>query len=97
MKKGISLILLPVLLLTGGVAVADGWDERRDDWRKYYDAGSVLGGLVFDEASVPLAEAVVTVTRIGVPSFSLSDTSDGARGCPPLPWWATPMPGNPPC
>ena len=78
MKKGISLILLPVLLLTGGVAVADGWDERRDDWRKYYDAGSVLGGLVFDEASVPLAEAVVTVTRIGVPSFSLSDTSDGA-------------------
>ncbi len=78
MKKGISLILLPVLLLTGGSAFADGWDERRDDWRKYYDAGSVLGGRVFDEASAPMADAVITVTRMGVPSFFLSDTSDGA-------------------
>jgi len=77
MKKGFSLILLPVLFLTGSSALADGADTWRDDWRKYYDAGSVLGGQVFDEASAPLADAVVTVARIGVPSFSLSDTSDG--------------------
>lgn len=68
----------PVILLLIGVAMADDPGNRGSDWEKYYTTNSAITGTVADQAALPLANAVITVTHVGLPVFSKSDTSDAA-------------------
>jgi hypothetical protein len=58
-----------------GIAFADDPGDHRD-WGRYYDTNSAISGTVMDESSAPLADAIVTVSHIGLPVFSRKDTTD---------------------
>lgn len=67
-----------ILLLLAGSLLADGPRDNDFDWGRYYEANSMLAGQVQNQDAQPLAGAVVTVTRIGIPAFSRQDTVDAA-------------------
>lgn len=70
------MFCLTMLVLLTGMVYADGPGRRGDEWDRHYTTSSAIEGTVLDETAAPLAEAVVTVTRIGLPSFSAKDTTD---------------------
>jgi len=72
----LGILCLTMLVLLAGFAYADGPDRRGNEWDKHYTTNSAIEGKVLDDASAPLADAIVSVTRIGLPGFSASDTSD---------------------
>jgi len=77
-RKAIWISIFPLLLLLAGMAFADDPGDHSWDWGKYYDAHSALMGAVADAAQQPLADAVVTVSHLGLPPFSKRDTTDAA-------------------
>ncbi len=77
-QRDLSLLLFPILLLLAGIAFGDDPGNPPRDWGKYYEATSAITGLVTDNAALPMENAVITATRIGLPAFSLSDTSDAS-------------------
>jgi hypothetical protein len=70
------MLSLAMLVLLAGMVYADGPGQRGNEWDRHYTTSSAIAGTVSDDAAAPLAGAIVTVARIGLPGFTASDTSD---------------------